>query len=70
VVDHSPIAHSASAETALPAIGQVTDITADNYIEGLHLTRWLLSPLPSGNDAYTAQDTLDRKAAGSLQRGT
>ncbi|MEU0649205.1 DUF2637 domain-containing protein, partial [Streptomyces umbrinus] len=34
-------------EAARHAIGRIADITADKHMEGVRLTRWLLSPLPT-----------------------
>ncbi|MEU8734998.1 DUF2637 domain-containing protein, partial [Streptomyces tendae] len=36
-----------SVEAARHAIGRIADITADKHMEGVRLTRWLLSPLPT-----------------------
>ncbi|MGW4938093.1 DUF2637 domain-containing protein, partial [Streptomyces sp. NPDC004166] len=34
-------------EAARHAIGRIADITADKHMEGVRLTRWLLSPIPT-----------------------
>ncbi|MEU1568502.1 DUF2637 domain-containing protein [Streptomyces mirabilis] len=36
-----------SVEAARHAIGRIADITADKHMEGVRLTRWMLSPLPT-----------------------
>ncbi|MET8411761.1 DUF2637 domain-containing protein, partial [Streptomyces sp. NPDC005195] len=36
-----------SVEAARHAIGRIADITADKHMEGVRLTRWILSPLPT-----------------------
>jgi hypothetical protein len=36
-----------SVEAARHAIGRIADITADKHMEGVRLTRWLLSPVPT-----------------------
>ncbi|MFE4754249.1 DUF2637 domain-containing protein [Streptomyces mirabilis] len=36
-----------SVEAARHAIGRIADITADKHMEGVRLTRWLLSPIPT-----------------------
>ncbi|MFH8737155.1 DUF2637 domain-containing protein, partial [Streptomyces sp. NPDC017964] len=36
-----------SVEAARHAVGRIADITADKHMEGVRLTRWLLSPLPT-----------------------
>ncbi|MFF0204210.1 DUF2637 domain-containing protein [Streptomyces sp. NPDC005017] len=42
-----PILFVISVEAARHAIGRIADITADKHMEGVRLTRWLLSPLPT-----------------------
>ncbi|MEU0215121.1 DUF2637 domain-containing protein [Streptomyces sp. NPDC006265] len=42
-----PILFVVSVEAARHAIGRIADITADKHMEGVRLTRWLLSPLPT-----------------------
>ncbi|MGX1542579.1 DUF2637 domain-containing protein [Streptomyces adustus] len=42
-----PILFVVAIEAARHAIGRITDITADKHMEGVRLTRWLLSPLPT-----------------------
>jgi uncharacterized protein DUF2637 len=42
-----PILFVVSVEAARHAIGRIADITADRHMEGVRLTRWLLSPLPT-----------------------
>ncbi|MDW4908966.1 DUF2637 domain-containing protein [Streptomyces sp. ADMS] len=42
-----PILFVVSVEAARHAIGRMADITADKHMEGVRLTRWLLSPLPT-----------------------
>jgi hypothetical protein len=34
-------------EAARHAIGRIADITADKHMEGVRLTRWMLSPIPT-----------------------
>ncbi|MGW4984102.1 DUF2637 domain-containing protein, partial [Streptomyces mirabilis] len=36
-----------SVEAARHAIGRIADITADKHMEGVRLTRWMLSPIPT-----------------------
>ncbi len=36
-----------AVEAARHAIGRIADITADKHMEGVRLTRWLLSPVPT-----------------------
>ncbi|MFD6783558.1 DUF2637 domain-containing protein [Streptomyces diastaticus] len=43
-----PLLFIITVEAARHAIGRIADITADKHTEGVRLTRWLLSPLPSG----------------------
>ena len=42
-----PILFVVSVEAARHAIGRIADISADKHMEGVRLTRWLLSPLPT-----------------------
>ncbi|WP_328759216.1 DUF2637 domain-containing protein [Streptomyces sp. NBC_00271] len=42
-----PVLFVVSAEAARHAIGRIADITADKHMEGVRLTRWLLSPIPT-----------------------
>ncbi|WP_225321111.1 DUF2637 domain-containing protein [Streptomyces luteolifulvus] len=42
-----PILFVVAVEAARHAIGRIADITADQHMEGVRLTRWLLSPLPT-----------------------
>ncbi|WSQ11004.1 DUF2637 domain-containing protein [Streptomyces sp. NBC_01231] len=42
-----PILFVVSVEAARHAIGRIADITADKHMEGVRLTRWLLSPGPT-----------------------
>ncbi|WP_437080929.1 DUF2637 domain-containing protein [Streptomyces sp. enrichment culture] len=42
-----PILFVVSVEAARHAIGRIADITADRHMEGVRLTRWLLSPVPT-----------------------
>ncbi|MEU3858904.1 DUF2637 domain-containing protein [Streptomyces sp. NPDC028722] len=42
-----PILFVVSVEAARHAAGRIADITADKHMEGVRLTRWLLSPLPT-----------------------
>ncbi|MFD0515964.1 DUF2637 domain-containing protein [Streptomyces aureus] len=42
-----PILFVVSIEAARHAVGRIADITADKHMEGVRLTRWLLSPLPT-----------------------
>jgi hypothetical protein len=42
-----PILFVVSVEAARHAIGRIADITADKHMEGVRLTRWLLSPIPT-----------------------
>lgn len=36
-----------TVEAARHAVGRVADITADKHMEGVRLSRWLLSPVPT-----------------------
>lgn len=42
-----PILFVVSVEAARHAIGRIADITADKHMEGVRLTRWILSPVPT-----------------------
>ncbi|WP_149551743.1 DUF2637 domain-containing protein [Streptomyces marokkonensis] len=42
-----PVLFVVSVEAARHAIGRIADITADKHMEGVRLTRWLLSPGPT-----------------------
>ncbi|WP_328439194.1 DUF2637 domain-containing protein [Streptomyces sp. NBC_00444] len=42
-----PILFVVSVEAARHAIGRIADITADKHMEGVRMTRWLLSPVPT-----------------------
>ncbi|MFJ4879989.1 DUF2637 domain-containing protein [Streptomyces sp. NPDC088745] len=42
-----PVLFVVSVEAARHAVGRIADITADKHMEGVQLTRWLLSPLPT-----------------------
>lgn len=42
-----PILFIVAVEAARHAIGRIADITADKHMEGVRLTRWLLSPVPT-----------------------
>ncbi|MEU5366431.1 DUF2637 domain-containing protein [Streptomyces sp. NPDC005925] len=42
-----PVLFVVSVEAARHAIGRIADITADKHMEGVRLTRWVLSPLPT-----------------------
>ncbi|MER5184757.1 DUF2637 domain-containing protein [Streptomyces sp. NPDC002896] len=42
-----PILFVVTVEAARHAIGRIADITADKHMEGVRITRWLLSPLPT-----------------------
>lgn len=42
-----PVLFVVAVEAARHAIGRIADITADKHIEGVRLTRWLLSPIPT-----------------------
>ena len=41
-----PVLFVVSVEAARHAVGRIADITADKHMEGVRLTRWLLSPDP------------------------
>lgn len=42
-----PILFVVAVEAARHAVGRIADITADKHMEGVRLTRWLLSPVPT-----------------------
>ncbi len=42
-----PVLFVVAVEAARHAIGRIADITADKHMEGVRLTRWLLSPVPT-----------------------
>lgn len=42
-----PVLFIIAVEAARHAVGRIADITADKHMEGVRLTRWLLSPLPT-----------------------
>ncbi|MET8812865.1 DUF2637 domain-containing protein [Streptomyces sp. NPDC004549] len=42
-----PILFVVSVEAARHAVGRIADITADKHMEGVRITRWLLSPVPT-----------------------
>ncbi|MEU9646226.1 DUF2637 domain-containing protein [Streptomyces sp. NPDC048188] len=42
-----PVLFVIAVEAARHAVGRIADITADKHMEGVRLTRWLLSPLPT-----------------------
>ncbi|MFI1421111.1 DUF2637 domain-containing protein [Streptomyces sp. NPDC020731] len=42
-----PVLFVVSVEAARHAIGRMADITADKHMEGVRLTRWMLSPVPT-----------------------
>jgi hypothetical protein len=42
-----PILFVITVEAARHAVGRIADITADKHMEGVRLTRWLLSPVPT-----------------------
>ncbi|MFB7509348.1 DUF2637 domain-containing protein, partial [Streptomyces broussonetiae] len=42
-----PILFVVAVEAARHAIGRIADITADKHMEGVRLTRWILSPIPT-----------------------
>ncbi|GAQ65412.1 DUF2637 domain-containing protein [Streptomyces scabiei] len=42
-----PILFVVSVEAARHAVGRIADITADKHMEGVRLTRWILSPVPT-----------------------
>ncbi|MFE3606288.1 DUF2637 domain-containing protein [Streptomyces goshikiensis] len=42
-----PVLFVVTVEAARHAVGRIADITADRHMEGVRITRWLLSPLPT-----------------------
>ncbi|GAA2505294.1 DUF2637 domain-containing protein [Streptomyces longisporus] len=42
-----PVLFVVAVEAARHAIGRIADITADKHMEGVRLTRWMLSPIPT-----------------------
>ncbi|MDT9692397.1 DUF2637 domain-containing protein [Streptomyces sp. P9(2023)] len=42
-----PVLFVVAVEAARHAVGRIADITADKHMEGVRLTRWLLSPIPT-----------------------
>ncbi|KOU41163.1 hypothetical protein ADK55_29645 [Streptomyces sp. WM4235] len=42
-----PILFVVTVEAARHAVGRIADITADRHMEGVRITRWLLSPFPT-----------------------
>ncbi|MFE1294033.1 DUF2637 domain-containing protein [Streptomyces sp. NPDC058731] len=42
-----PILFVVAVEASRHAIGRIADITADKHMEGVRVTRWLLSPIPT-----------------------
>ncbi|MHC5902446.1 DUF2637 domain-containing protein [Streptomyces sp. S6] len=42
-----PILFVVTIEAARHAVGRIADITADRHMEGVRITRWLLSPIPT-----------------------
>ncbi|MBX7547052.1 DUF2637 domain-containing protein [Streptomyces sp. NPDC004232] len=42
-----PILFVVAVEAARHAVGRIADITADKHMEGVRITRWLLSPVPT-----------------------
>lgn len=42
-----PVLFVVSVEAARHAVGRIADITADRHMEGVRITRWLLSPVPT-----------------------
>nr|WP_026151094.1 DUF2637 domain-containing protein [Streptomyces prunicolor] len=42
-----PVLFVVTVEAARHAVGRIADLTADKHMEGVRLTRWLLSPLPT-----------------------
>ncbi|WP_069886366.1 DUF2637 domain-containing protein [Streptomyces luteocolor] len=42
-----PVLFVVTIEAARHAVGRIADITADKHMEGVRLTRWLLSPVPT-----------------------
>ncbi|WP_204328029.1 DUF2637 domain-containing protein [Streptomyces aureoverticillatus] len=42
-----PVLFVVAVEAARHAIGRIADITADKHMEGVRISRWMLSPLPT-----------------------
>ncbi|MER7763108.1 DUF2637 domain-containing protein [Streptomyces sp. NPDC097619] len=42
-----PVLFVVTVEAARHAVGRIADITADRHMEGVRMTRWLLSPVPT-----------------------
>ncbi|MFJ2061252.1 DUF2637 domain-containing protein [Streptomyces sp. NPDC087908] len=42
-----PVLFVVTVEAARHAVGRIADITADRYMEGVRISRWLLSPAPT-----------------------
>ncbi|MFD7627506.1 DUF2637 domain-containing protein [Streptomyces sp. NPDC059851] len=42
-----PVLFVVTVEAARHAVGRIADITADRHMEGVRMTRWLLSPIPT-----------------------
>ncbi|QNP70953.1 DUF2637 domain-containing protein [Streptomyces roseirectus] len=42
-----PVLFVVAVEAARHAVGRIADITADRHMEGVRITRWLLSPVPT-----------------------
>ncbi|MEV0689444.1 DUF2637 domain-containing protein [Streptomyces sp. NPDC050388] len=42
-----PVLFVVAVEAARHAVGRIADITADKHMEGVRLTRWVLSPIPT-----------------------
>ncbi|MGW7647295.1 DUF2637 domain-containing protein [Streptomyces bobili] len=42
-----PVLFVVAVEAARHAIGRIADLTADKHMEGVRLSRWLLSPIPT-----------------------
>ncbi|MFE7597557.1 DUF2637 domain-containing protein [Streptomyces sp. NPDC057494] len=42
-----PVLFVVAVEAARHAVGRIADITADKHMEGVRITRWLLSPVPT-----------------------
>lgn len=42
-----PVLFVVSVEAARHAVGRIADLTADKHMEGVRLTRWMLSPIPT-----------------------
>ncbi|MFH9959294.1 DUF2637 domain-containing protein [Streptomyces roseolus] len=42
-----PMLFVVAVEAARHAVGRIADITADKHMEGVRLTRWMLSPVPT-----------------------